>query len=199
MAAFPFAGVSKRSIYFAYMGIMLIWNVLIFAAPLLASSGNAGASSAIYGFFSPFCHQQAERSLCVIQDASGGQSIGDCVIPGPTTILNRYASTDGRGTAYELGVCSRDVAIYMAMLLGGLAYPFVQKKIDEDNTPPIWILALALIPIAIDGGTQLIGLRESTNTLRLITGAIAGFAVPFYAIPLLYYFIPVMKRAFLRR
>jgi uncharacterized membrane protein len=188
---------SKYNIYFAYVGIMLIWNILIFAAPLLASEGNAGAASAIYKGFSPFCHQQAERSLCLIQSASGSQSIGDCVIAGPTTILNRYTSTDARGTAYEFGVCARDVAIYLAMLLGGIAYPFVQKKIDEDNTPPIWIFVLALIPIAIDGGTQLIGLRESTNTLRLITGAIAGFAVPFFLIPLLYYFLPVMKRALL--
>ncbi|MFA6035892.1 MAG: DUF2085 domain-containing protein [Candidatus Micrarchaeia archaeon] len=185
---------SKYSIYFAYMGIMLIWNILIFAAPLLASEGSS-ASSAIYAGFSPFCHQEASRSLCLISDSSGSQSMGDCIITGPTTIINRYTSTDARGTAYEFGVCARDVAIYMAMLLGGLCYPFVQKKIDENNTPPLWLFVLALVPIAIDGGTQYMGLRESTNTLRLITGAIAGFAVPFFLIPLLYYFVPVMKRA----
>jgi uncharacterized membrane protein len=44
---------------------------------------------------------------------------------------------------------------------------------------------LAIIPIALDGGTQLIGLRESTNLLRAITGSIAGFAFSFYFIPML--------------
>ena len=189
---------SKYSIYFAYMAIMLVWNALWIAAPFLAASGNSGAASAVYGGFSPFCHQLPERSLCLITAPDGSQSMGDCIVNwSGTEKLDRYTYSDSRGIARELAVDARDNTIYLMMFVGGLIYPFVRKKIDDDTTPPIWLLALALIPIAIDGGTQYIGLRESTNLLRLITGAIAGIAVPFFAIPLLYYFLPVMKRAFL--
>ena len=81
-------------------------------------------------------------------------------------------------------VCARDVAIYLAMLLGALALPFV-RRIESDLWPNKWLLVAACVPIAIDGFTQLFGLRESSNFLREITGAIVGFALPFYIVPML--------------
>jgi uncharacterized membrane protein len=76
------------------------------------------------------------------------------------------------------------MAIYAAMLIGGMIMPFLYD-VRSKKTPNIWILVLAIIPIAIDGGTQLLGVRESTNSLRLVTGAIIGFIVPFFLIPLI--------------
>ena len=69
------------------------------------------------------------------------------------------------------------------MLFGGLVMPFLYD-VKGRKTPTIWILVLAAVPVAIDGGTQLIGMRESTNSLRLFTGAIIGFVIPFFLIPL---------------
>ena len=40
-----------------------------------------------------------------------------------------------------------------------------------------------LLPTAIDGGTQLLGLRESTNPLRLISGILFGLAVVWFTYP----------------
>jgi hypothetical protein len=65
------------------------------------------------------------------------------------------------------------------MLIGLLALPFI-GKIDSEDWPSRWILVAAAVPIAIDGTTQLFGLRESDNTLRIITGAIIGVVLPFY-------------------
>ena len=48
-----------------------------------------------------------------------------------------------------------------------------------------WII-LVFTPIILDVFTQTIGLRESTNIIRIITGALAGFTAPFYIYP--YYF-----------
>jgi len=39
----------------------------------------------------------------------------------------------------------------------------------------VGIVVLGLLPIAVDGFTQLFGWRESTNELRVITGAPGGF------------------------
>lgn len=54
------------------------------------------------------------------------------------------------------------------------------KKLRPLNL--IWF-AVALVPLAIDGATQLTGFRESTNLLRLITGAISGGAIIWFIYP----------------
>jgi uncharacterized membrane protein len=44
------------------------------------------------------------------------------------------------------------------------------------------MLFLAL-PMALDGGTQLLGLRESTWELRVVTGAMFSVGVALFALP----------------
>ncbi|MDO8554835.1 MAG: DUF2085 domain-containing protein, partial [Candidatus Micrarchaeota archaeon] len=103
-------------------------------------------------------------------------------------------AVDGKGNeGFKFPICSRDIGIYLAMLLGGL-YCYKTKKIDSKEVPPSIWLVLALIPLGIDGTTQLIsnfgislpviGLYESTNLIRLITGLISGTVLPFYIFPL---------------
>ena len=187
----------KYNYYVLYMIFVLVWNMLFIAAPFIAASGDKGTAGVIYKGFTPFCHQLPQRSFCLIQPPAGGSYVADCVQE-DTRAIDRYTYTDSRGTGYEFAVDARDNAIYIMMFLAGLAYPFI-RRVDDDRMPPLWLFVLALIPIGLDGTTQLVGWRESTNTLRVITGAIAGTAVAFYAIPLLYYFIPIAKDAFLRR
>ena len=72
---------------------------------------------------------------------------------------------------HQLSVCARCTGIYFGAFVGSF---FARPK----SPPPLFLVA-ALIPMALDGGTQLL-FRESTNVLRLATGLIAGFAVIFY-------------------
>ncbi len=83
---------------------------------------------------------------------------------------------------HKLAVCTRCFGIYLGTLISALLYPLM-KKIDNTEFPKIYWLVPALLPLVIDGGTQLIGLRESTNLLRVITGFIAGYAAVFYLVP----------------
>ena len=83
----------------------------------------------------------------------------------------------------QLPVCARDVGFYLGMLIGGIALPFL-TKIENKKIPHLAIFILAILPLAIDGITQLIGLRTSTNELRFVTGFIAGVVIPFYLIPI---------------
>ena len=53
---------------------------------------------------------------------------------------------------------------------------------SPDMIPKVYLIVF-LLPMAVDGGTQFLGLRESTNVLRALTGFSAGLIVPFYVIP----------------
>lgn len=70
-------------------------------------------------------------------------------------------------------ICARCVGIYLGML-GAIvllwALPLPREKVMRR------IAYAAAVPLAIDGLTQLTTLRESTNTLRIATGLIAGLA-----------------------
>jgi len=90
---------------------------------------------------------------------------------------------------HKIGVCARCFGIYTGALLGMLIYPFV-RRLDNFKIPNRWYLILALLPMGVDGTTQLLGLRESFNELRFITGFIVGFVALFYILPV---FLGVIK------
>lgn len=83
---------------------------------------------------------------------------------------------------HKLAVCARCTAIYFGGLLAALAYPIV-RRLGDTGLPSKWIVILSIIPIGLDGVSQALGLRESTNTLRALTGFMFGFVLPFYLIP----------------
>ncbi|MBP8293645.1 MAG: DUF2085 domain-containing protein, partial [Caldilineaceae bacterium] len=81
---------------------------------------------------------------------------------------------------WKVALCQRDVAIYAAVFVTGVIYGLVR---DRMRPLPFKYYVLFLIPIAIDGGTQLIGWRESNWFLRTVTGALFGFASVWLAYP----------------
>jgi len=171
--------------YKVYMLVMALFTLPIFITPFLAAADNSAADG-LYWLYSLTCHQQVSRSICLFP---GG--ISDC--SDVQAHYRAYEVKKGGLTGYPFPVCARDVGIYFAALLSGVLILFL-KKTDVNIVPnPLWFI-IALIPIGLDGGTQLIGLRESTNFLRLLTGGIAGFAFSFYCIPLLNRAFPNIKK-----
>ncbi len=179
-------------IYVLFLAVMLILSASVVAVPFAAFSDEETGQK-LYDVFSPLCHQKISRSHCVFHDELG-YFIADCTPQEgeyiPDDMESISAEQDGI-TGYKFPVCSRDVGLYLAMLLGAVAYPFVRKMNDTDIPPAIYLI-IAIIPLGLDGGVQFISdlgllpfVYESTNTIRLITGAIAGFAASFYIIPLL--------------
>jgi uncharacterized membrane protein len=70
-------------------------------------------------------------------------------------------------------ICARCVGVYAGLLAGLAAFPFFPTLTER----AMRVVAFAAVtPLALDGLTQLTGLRESTNPLRLATGVIAGLA-----------------------
>ena len=76
-------------------------------------------------------------------------------------------------------ICARCTAIYAGLAVSLLVF-FVLPRMTEIAARVV--LMIAVTPLAVDGLTQLVRLRESTNALRLATGLTAGIAFGVWAI-----------------
>jgi len=75
-------------------------------------------------------------------------------------------------------ICARDLGIYLGSI-AGFATVFLKDK--PKILSSIKILAVAVVPMALDGVTQtVLVLRESNNIIRLATGLAFGFGVMAY-------------------
>jgi uncharacterized membrane protein len=75
-------------------------------------------------------------------------------------------------------ICARCTAIYAGLILSFVAFLILPRM--RESVARI-VLYAALVPMAVDGLTQLAGLRLSTNHLRLETGLLAGVAFGVWA------------------
>ena len=183
----------KRSsiIYGIYVVFLVIFMGLVVYTPYLALSDPASANP-FYSAFSLACHQKISRSQCIFEDGS----FGDCTLQNGTYIQNdqKIVSVDHNEIlGFKLPVCARDVGLYVFMLLSAFAYPFIFKMDNKIILHPAF-LVLAVMPLALDGGLQFlsdVGINllgfpyESTNLIRMITGAIAGIGITVFALPIL--------------
>jgi uncharacterized membrane protein len=70
-------------------------------------------------------------------------------------------------------ICARCTAIYIGLFAGLITFaamPWMREGVLRI------VMYAAILPLAVDGITQLIHLRESNNALRFGTGIIAGLA-----------------------
>jgi len=194
---------------------LLFFNLFVFVyvgapflAPVLMQAGMTGPARVIYTVYSGMCHQLGYRSWYLF----GEQAVY------PRNIFQQYSGIDpdyqepsgyARGfwdsrafvgnarMGYKVAFCQRDVAIYGAILLGGLIYalPFVRRRLK----PLHWVawMAFGVGPIALDGFSQLFSqypydtlfifswlpTRESTPLLRTLTGGLFGLANAWLAYP----------------
>ncbi len=70
-------------------------------------------------------------------------------------------------------ICARCTAIYIGLFAGLMTFAVMPWLREE---PLRAMMFASIIPLGIDGITQLIHLRTSNNTLRFGTGLVAGLA-----------------------
>lgn len=169
--------------YSIFMVLIAMWLLPITLAPFMLAAGSDAANPiyAAYGS-SLVCHQLNSRSLCYFPINA---SIADCTEDSTRfeAIKTNDVAREGN-IGYKFPVCARDIGIYYSMLLGGIIILLLGMQ-GSHIVPNPWFLAIALLPMAIDGGAQLIGLHESSNFLRIATGFLGGIALPFYLVPML--------------
>lgn len=75
----------------------------------------------------------------------------------------------------QMPFCARDLGLLAGAALGLAAFVILERRVTW-----AWLLVL-LVPMAVDGVLQAITDYESSNVLRLLTGALAGFAAGYGA------------------
>jgi uncharacterized membrane protein len=175
-----------------FNAIVAVFVILPFLAPLLMHLGLELPASAIYLVYQPTCHQLPERSFFLF-GPQGAYSVAELeaehAIPAGTSLgqrgMMRYVGNPVIG--YKVAICERDVAIYGSILLGGLLFGVARSTLARRGrrVPKLQVklYLIFLIPMVVDGVTQLMGLRESVWQLRLITGMLFGLATVWLAYP----------------
>jgi uncharacterized membrane protein len=86
-----------------------------------------------------------------------------------------------------LPMCSRCTGIYLG--ISATYVLLISRRGFKVNALPRLGISLAvvamLLPMAVDGLSSYLGLRETTNTIRFLTGLAAGAALPVFSFPLL--------------
>jgi uncharacterized membrane protein len=229
---------ANRAAYWISRHWLLLFNLAValfvglpFLAPVLMHQGAEGPARIIYRIFSPVCHQMAHRSWFLFGDesyyplrATGlpdvtyfEQSVqDDPAFAGldPVANFGRYNSQGRRflgneRMGYKVALCQRDVAIYLALLLGGLIFGLLRSRLG----PLRWQLFVlfGMLPMVLDGGYQLVtyvlaviagdesrtmllydiasrlsmlfSVHETTPFLRTLTGALFGFGLAWMTYP----------------
>lgn len=161
-----------------------IYLFLPLAAPVLVNAGYERPARVIYSLYSFACHQLPERSYFLFGEEplySLSTLEANGVQPGGN-LFERRVFTGNPTVGYKTALCQRDIAIYGTVLLGGLFFGLVRRRV---RAPGVKVYMLFLIPIALDGFTQLFGLRMSNWWLRTATGALFGGASVWLAYPYL--------------
>lgn len=150
--------------------IVAVFVGLPLLAPVLLAYGFTDPANAIYAAYRLVCHQWAFRSYFLF-GAELTYPFGDLLqLVGADTVYGFRGSPE---LGYKVAFCQRDVAIYLAVLLAGLAYARLRERARPLGLVPYAVL---ILPMALDGFTQLFGWRESTVESRTLTGALFGLA-----------------------
>ena len=160
----------------------LIYVVTPFLAPVFMQIDWTAQAQVVYLIYSYLCHQLPDHSYFLFGPTLAPQE-AELIAGGMSESANLFAQRSFIGSpevGWKVALCQRDVAIYAAVLLTGVLYGLVRNRM---RPLPFKFYVLFLIPIAIDGGTQLIGWRESNWFLRTVTGALFGFASVWLAYP----------------
>jgi uncharacterized membrane protein len=157
--------------------LLAVFVTLPLLAPLLMQRGYTAPASAIYSAYRLVCHQEPGRSYFI-----GGSHLiySNTELEVLTPLRPLAVFTGSPVVGYKVAYCERDLAMYTLMLLSGLGFALVRRRLPR---LPLRLYAILILPIAVDGLSQLTGLRESTWLLRTVTGGLFGMATAWLLLP----------------
>jgi len=176
---------------------------LPFLAPVLMNAGLVLPAKVVYTMYSPLCHQFPFRSLFLFgeqpyypRELAGLPyeiTYEDIEQKETINVLTARKFIGDDFTGYKVALCERDIALYGAILVFGILFVASKRRIKALKWY-IW-LVIGILPMAVDGASQLPGLmsnhlpeflvRESTPLLRYLTGSLFGFTTAWYLYPMI--------------
>lgn len=84
----------------------------------------------------------------------------------------------------KFAVCIRCSSIYAAFFLSVLLSPVLSRRVLTSASARV-LLFVSALPMAVDVALAAIGVHDSTDATRLVTGAVFGFALGIILAPLL--------------
>ncbi|RME43500.1 MAG: DUF2085 domain-containing protein [Chloroflexi bacterium] len=164
--------------------LFLLYVTLPLLAPVLMHAGATTPARLIYLVYRPACHQLPERSYFLFGPSlvyERAELPADGVADSDNLFVRRtYIGDPQHG--YKTAVCQRDLAIYGSMFLMGLLFAWRRLRLPRLSWP---LYLLFVLPMALDGGTQLLGWRSSNWWLRTLTGALFGIGTVWLVYPYL--------------
>ena len=156
--------------------LIAVWVGLPWLAPVFLHWGWGGAANAVYSFYASQCHQLPERSFflfgpkpmySLVEIQAAWRNTTD------PSVLRQWIGNFDMG--WKVAWSDRMVSMYTSLLLAGIVYTFVRKRIRPLS---LWGFALLLLPMLIDGGTHMIsdiagighGFRDTNLWLTSLTG-----------------------------
>lgn len=163
-----------------------LWVGLPWLAPIFMKLGWTAAGNAIYLLYTPQCHQLPQRSFFLFGQKTM-YSLGEIQAAWQDTnnplLLRQFTGSPAMG--WKVAWSDRMVAMYTSIALFGLLYwPFRYRL----RSLPLWVFALLLLPMIIDGSTHAIsdvtagigsGFRDTNAWLVTLTNNV--FPATFYA------------------
>lgn len=162
-----------------------VWAIYLFTpflAPIFMQIGWTAPAGVIYAIYSVLCHQLPDHSYFLFGPSLIPQT-PDLIVGGMAASNSLFVERAFIGSpevGWKVALCQRDVAIYAGVLLAGISYAFVRRRVGPLSFK---LFVVLVIPMAVDGLTQLVGWRESTWLLRTLTGALFGIAAVYLAYP----------------
>ncbi len=160
-----------------------LYVLLPLLAPLLMATGVPQFGRLIYFVYRPACHQLPERTFFLL-GPQASYTLDELWALGwvdrADDIFARQRFLGAMQVGWKMALCQRDIAMYGALFVGGLLFGLLRARVR-----PLSLLGylLCLVPIFVDGGTQLVGLRESMPLLRVLTGGLLGLATVWMLYP----------------
>jgi uncharacterized membrane protein len=144
------------------------------AAPVLLALGWRSAADGLYAAYHLTCHQWAFRSFFLFgqQPVYSQQQLAD-------RGFDPFGFVGNPDMGWKTAICERDMAIYLGLLLVGLV--FARRR--DLHPSGFAVYGVLILPMAMDGFTQLFGWRESTWELRVATGLLFGLASAWLVLP----------------
>lgn len=158
---------------------MLLFVTLPFAAPLLMAAGWTGPGEFLYQLYALFCHQLPQRSWFLFgpKFTYTPAEIQQVAPMADAWALRAFYGTPEMG--WKVAWSDRMISFYTMTPIFGLFHVLL-RRLRPIRPLPWRLLILALLPLALDGGTHTLndllygisarGFRDTNAWLALLTG-----------------------------